>query len=140
MSAPSLWPAIRESDCSSTTTRMASMFYAECLLQVINAKVDFDLNITDKGIETAGVRVDGDLGIVLNAEAASEQNFSANLHKTDLRTHRFFDSSRTEWACRSSILYYFRKLFKTRNWFQCENFEAIRGGRSIPSVADFGRE
>ena len=56
--------------------------YAECLLRVINARVDFDLNITDRGIETAGVRVDGDLGIVLNAEAASEQNFSANLHKT----------------------------------------------------------
>jgi hypothetical protein len=56
--------------------------YAECLLRVINARVDFDLNITDKGIETAGVRVDGDLGIVLNADAASQQNFSANLHKT----------------------------------------------------------
>jgi hypothetical protein len=56
--------------------------FAECLLRVINARVDFDLNITDRGIETAGVRVDGDLGIVVNAEAASEQNFSANLHKT----------------------------------------------------------
>ena len=56
--------------------------YAECLLRVLNARVDFDLNITDKGIETAGVRVDGDLGIVLNTDAASAQNFSANLHKT----------------------------------------------------------
>ena len=56
--------------------------FAECLLRVIDAKVDFELNITDKGIETAGVRVDGDLGIVMQAEAASEQNFSANLHKT----------------------------------------------------------
>lgn len=56
--------------------------FSECLLQVINARVDFDLNITSRGIETAGVRVDGDLGIVLNADADSEQNFSANLHKT----------------------------------------------------------
>ena len=56
--------------------------FTECLLRVIDAKVDFELNITDKGIETAGVRVDGDLGIVMQAEAASEQNFSANLHKT----------------------------------------------------------
>jgi hypothetical protein len=56
--------------------------FAECLLRVINAKVDFDLNITNQGIETAGVRVDGDLGIVMKAEAASEQNFSQNLHKT----------------------------------------------------------
>ena len=56
--------------------------YAECLLRVINARVDFDLNITDRGIETAGVRVDGDLGIVLNTDASSAQNFSANLHKT----------------------------------------------------------
>ena len=56
--------------------------FAECLLRVINARVDFDLNITPQGIETAGVRVDGDLGIVMEAEAASEQNFSANLHKT----------------------------------------------------------
>ena len=55
--------------------------FSECLLRVINARVDFELNITDKGIETAGVRVDGDLGIVMQAEAASEQNF-ANLHKT----------------------------------------------------------
>lgn len=56
--------------------------FSECLLRVVNARVDFELNITDKGIETAGVRVDGDLGIVMQAEAASEQNFSANLHKT----------------------------------------------------------
>lgn len=56
--------------------------FSECLLRVINARVDFELNITDKGIETAGVRVDGDLGIVMQAAAASEQNFSANLHKT----------------------------------------------------------
>jgi hypothetical protein len=56
--------------------------YAECLLRVIDARVDFELNITDKGIETAGVRIDGDLGIVLNTDAASAQNFSANLHKT----------------------------------------------------------
>jgi hypothetical protein len=56
--------------------------FSECLLRVINARVDFELNITDKGIETAGVRVDGDLGIVMQAEAASEQNFSQNLHKT----------------------------------------------------------
>ncbi|HYK49481.1 MAG TPA: hypothetical protein VEU94_07125 [Terriglobales bacterium] len=55
--------------------------FSECLLRVINARVDFELNITDKGIEPAGVRVDGDLGIVMQAEAASEQNF-ANLHKT----------------------------------------------------------
>jgi hypothetical protein len=56
--------------------------FSECLLRVVDARVDFELNITDKGIETAGVRVDGDLGIVLEAEAASEQNFSQNLHKT----------------------------------------------------------
>ena len=56
--------------------------FSECLLRVVNARVDFELNITDKGIETAGVRVDGDLGIVMQAEAASEQNFSQNLHKT----------------------------------------------------------
>ena len=56
--------------------------YAECLLRVINASVAFDLDITDQGIKTAGVKVDGDLGIVLNADAASEQNFNANLHKT----------------------------------------------------------
>jgi hypothetical protein len=56
--------------------------YSECLLRVVNASVAFDLNITDRGIETAGVKVDGDLGIVMNAEASSEQNFSANLHKT----------------------------------------------------------
>ena len=56
--------------------------FSECLLRVINARVDFELNITDKGIETAGVRVDGDLGIEMQAEAASEQNFSQNLHKT----------------------------------------------------------
>lgn len=56
--------------------------FSECLLRVVDARVDFELNITDKGIETAGVRVDGDLGIVMQAEAASEQNFSLNLHKT----------------------------------------------------------
>ena len=56
--------------------------YAECLLRVIDAHVAFDLDITDQGIKTAGVKVDGDLGIVLNADAASEKNFNANLHKT----------------------------------------------------------
>lgn len=56
--------------------------WSECLLRVLGAHVDFDLNITSRGIETAGVRVGGDLAIVMKAEAASEQNFNANLHKT----------------------------------------------------------
>ncbi len=56
--------------------------WSECLLRVLGAHVDFDLNITSRGIETAGVKVGGDLAIVMKAEAASEQNFSANLHKT----------------------------------------------------------
>jgi len=56
--------------------------WSECLLRVLGARVDFDLNITSQGIETAGVRIGGDLAIVMKAEAASEQNFNANLHKT----------------------------------------------------------
>jgi hypothetical protein len=55
--------------------------FAECLLQILDARVAFELNITDRGIETAGVQVNGQLGIKLLADAASEQNFSSNLHK-----------------------------------------------------------
>src|SRR5262249_32435343 len=55
--------------------------FAKALLRVINAKVNFILDITPSGIETAGVDLEGELGIDMQAEAASEQNFNANLHK-----------------------------------------------------------
>lgn len=56
--------------------------FSECLLRVIGAHVSFDLDITDQGIKTAGVKLDGDMAIVMQAEGASEQDFHANLHKT----------------------------------------------------------
>ena len=56
--------------------------FTECLLKLLNAKIGFELNITDQQIQTAGVKLDGELGVQLLAEAASSQDFRANLHKT----------------------------------------------------------
>jgi hypothetical protein len=63
-------------------TKNGFNIFSECLLKLLNAKVSFELNITNGTIQTAGVKLDGELGLVLLAEAATSQEFRANLHKT----------------------------------------------------------
>ena len=56
--------------------------FTECLLETIGANIEFKLLIKDGKFETAGVKIGGQMGIKLQAEAGTDGTFEKNFHKS----------------------------------------------------------
>jgi hypothetical protein len=55
--------------------------FTECLLETIGANIEFKMVIKDGKFETAGVKIGGQMGIKLQAEAGTDGSFATNFHK-----------------------------------------------------------